>query len=136
MDTPITSNKYLAAFFREFHRPRRRPMNWQARIAWYVDTTPQDVVRKTLDEMRQFKTPSEWEGSEAAAGPDTFSFFPQPLPDDPAYPAWLSRLADALEAEFHARLAHRACLQLAPKPSRICGGCSPISRPFANPHVS
>jgi hypothetical protein len=113
IDRNITPKEALAAFFREFHRPRRRPMSWQARIAWYVDTTPPCVVRQALDEMRQFKAQLE-ERTIKAAGAGHFSFFPQPSVSDPAYPLWIAKLAEALETEFYMRLAQRAGVTVPP----------------------
>ena len=104
MGRRITAKKNLAPFFRQFHEPGQQHMSWQARLACYVDTTPEPTVEQTLEWLRRLKAEldanmrKEMRKSARRASS---------APADFAYHGWIANLVEAMETDFKVRLDRR-----------------------------
>jgi hypothetical protein len=82
-------------------------MSWQARIAWYVETTPELTVSQTLEALRRLRAELDMNMQAAMEREGCGSSLPK-TPADFAYYNWVSMLVETMEEDFKIRLAHRA----------------------------
>jgi hypothetical protein len=105
MGRHIKAKNNLAPFFRQFHEPRQQHMSWQARVAWYVDTTPEPTVEQTLEWLRGLR--AELDRNMRKEMRRSARRTPSRTPADFAYHGWISNLVETMEAEVKVRLSRR-----------------------------